>query len=265
MSLETQLLTGSSAYFQLARFFITMFVGIAVTRLLLMPLSRKTVKRKGDKKITHSIENLTGIVGLFLTFTVALQAGNFGNLATIIGAIAAALTVAVGFGMRDQVSSVVGGIFIHLDNPFVKGDYIKTGEYEGVVKEVKLRATVLNGNSSEKLVVPNSALTTGAVKNYTKGSKTKTSLEIGIETLKKEQHEKALLKATEKHEEILKRPEPKVVLKGLEDGKLNAELQYWIKDSGSKKDVRSQVLENYVSEAIDKGLIKEEQKEDEKE
>lgn len=263
MSLETQLLTGSSAYFQLARFFITMFAGIAITRFLLMPLSKRAVKRKGDKKITHSIENLTGIVGLFLTFTIALQAGNFGNLATIIGAIAAALTVAVGFGMRDQVSSVVGGIFIHLDNPFVKGDYIKTGEYEGVVKEVKLRATVLNGNSSEKLVVPNSTLTTGAVKNYTRGSKTKTSLEVALETLKQEQHKQALEKAAKQQDEVLKRPEPEVVLKGLEDGKLNAELQYWIRDSGNKKDVRSQVLETYVSEAIDKGLIKEEEKKDE--
>lgn len=263
MSLETQLLTGSSAYFQLARFFIAMFAGIAITKFLLMPLSRKAVNRKDDKKITHSIENLTGIIGLFLTFTVALQAGNFGNLATIIGAIAAALTVAVGFGMRDQVSSVVGGIFIHLDNPFIKGDYIKTGEYEGVVKEVKLRATVLNGNSSEKLVVPNSALTTGAVKNYTKGSKTKTSLEVALETLKQEQHAEALRKAADQNEEVLERPEPKVVFKGLEDGKINSELQYWIRDSGSKKDVRSQVLEGYVSEAIAKGLIKEEEKEEE--
>lgn len=258
MALETQILTGSSAYFQLARFFIMMIIGIATTRFILMPLSKRAVKRKDDKKITHSIENLTGIVGLFLTFTIALQAGNFGSLATIIGAIAAALTVAVGFGMRDQVSSVVGGIFIHLDNPFVKGDYIKTGDIEGVVKEVKLRATVLNGDSSEKLVVPNSVLTTGPVKNYTKGTKTKTSLEIAFDTLKQEQHLEALKKAAQQHDEVLKRPEPKVVLKGLEDGKLNSELQYWIKDSVSKKDVRSKVLENYVVEAIDKGLIKEE-------
>ncbi|MFB6115068.1 MAG: hypothetical protein ABEK04_02160, partial [Candidatus Nanohalobium sp.] len=112
---------------QLARFFLALIGGVAVTKLVLMPLTRRLMKKKGDKKALHSIENLVGVVGLFLTFTIALQVGNFGSLATIIGAIAAALTVAVGFGMRDQVSSVVGGIFIHLDNPFVKGDYIKTG------------------------------------------------------------------------------------------------------------------------------------------
>lgn len=256
MVLETQILNGSSAYFQLARFFITLIIGVAATKLLLMPLTRKILEKRGDKKALHSIENLVGVVGLFLTFTVALQAGDFGSLATIIGAIAAALTVAVGFGMRDQVSSVVGGIFIHLDNPFVKGDYIKTGDFEGVVKEVKLRATVLNGTATDKLVVPNSALTTGVVKNYTKGNRTKTDLEISLDTLEHEKHVEVLEKAANNQQEILTNPEPKVVLKGIEDDKVNAELQYWIRDSDDKKQVRSRVLKSYVSEAVEKGLIK---------
>lgn len=263
MAIETELLTGTSAYFQLARFLITMLIGVALTRLLLMPASRKLVGRRGDRKATHSIENIVGVTGLFLTFTVALQAGNFGSLATIIGAIAAALTVAVGFGMRDQVSSVVGGIFIHLDNPFLKGDYIKTGDHEGVVKEIKLRATVLNGDSSEKLVVPNSALTTSPVKNYTKGSRTKTSLEVPLETLKYREHAETLKNAANDQSEVLTNPEPKVVLKGLEEDDVNAELQYWIRDPDDKKGVRSRVLEKYISEAIEKGLIQEEKEEEE--
>ena len=101
MALETGILTGTSTWVQLARFLVTLLVGVAVTRILLMPASRRLVSKKGDRKVTHSIENLVGVTGLFLTFTVALQAGSFGGLATIIGAIAAALTVAVGFGMRD--------------------------------------------------------------------------------------------------------------------------------------------------------------------
>jgi len=265
MLFETELLTNTGTYFQLARFLLTMLIGVALTKLVFMPASRKVVSKKGDRKATSSIENLVGVTGLFLTFTVALQAGNFGSLATIIGAIAAALTVAVGFGMRDQVSSVVGGLFIHIDNPFLKGDYIKTGEHEGVVKEIKLRATVLNGSSSEKLVVPNSELTTKAVKNYTKGSRTKTSLEVPLETLKYGEHAEVLKKAANDQSEVLTNPEPKVVLKGLEDEKVNAELQYWIRDPDDKKGVRSRVLEKYVSEAIEKGLIKEKEEEEEKE
>lgn len=262
MPIETPLLQNTSTYLQLGRFFLTFLIGIAFTKLVLMPAARRLVSRKGDRKATHSIENLVGVFGLFLTFTVALQAGSFGNLATIIGAIAAALTVAVGFGMRDQVASVVGGIFIHLDNPFIKGDYIKTGDYEGVVKEIKLRATTLNGSSSEKLVVPNSTLVTNPVKNFTKGSRTKTSLETSLDPLKQEKHAELLKEAANNQDEVLTNPEPKVMLKGLEDGKVNAELHYWLRDSGDVKNVRSRVLNNYIDRAIEEGLIKEEEKEE---
>lgn len=261
MALETGILTGTSTWVQLARFLVTLLVGVAVTRILLMPASRRLVSKKGDRKVTHSIENLVGVTGLFLTFTVALQAGSFGGLATIIGAIAAALTVAVGFGMRDQVASVVGGIFIHLDNPFIRGDYIKTEENEGVVKDIRLRATVLNGEGSEKLVVPNSTLTTNPVKNYTKGNRTKTSLEVPLETLKYKEHAETLKNAANDQSEVLTNPEPKVVLKGLEEDDVNAELQYWIRDPDDKKGVRSRVLEKYISGAIEKGLIQEEKEE----
>jgi potassium efflux system protein len=261
MPLETPLLQNTSTYIQLARFFVTFIIGTALTKLVLMPASKRIIGRRGDKKAKHSIENLTGVLGLFLTFTVALQAGNFGNLATIIGAMAAALTVAVGFGMRDQVASVVGGIFIHLDNPFIKGDYIKTGDYEGVVKEIKLRATTLNGSSSEKLVVPNSTLVTNPVKNFTKGNRTKTSLEISLNLLKQEKHAELLKEAANNEVEVLADPEPKIMLKGLEDGKFNAELHYWLRDSGDVKSVRSRVLNSYIDRAIEEGLIKEEENE----
>ena len=68
------------------------------------------------------------------------------------------MTVAVGFGMRDQVGNLVSGIFIHFDNPFIKGDYIKVEETEGVVQEIHLRETIINGAGSEKTMIPNSKL-----------------------------------------------------------------------------------------------------------
>ncbi|MFB6182515.1 MAG: mechanosensitive ion channel domain-containing protein [Candidatus Nanohaloarchaea archaeon] len=125
-----------------------------------MPTTRKILQIRGkQKKSIHSVENIVGVIGLFITFTVGLQAAKFGNLATILGAIAAALTVAVGFGMRDQISSLVAGILIQLDNPFVKGDYIKVNDQEGKVKEINLRTTIINGKNNEKLVLPNNVLT----------------------------------------------------------------------------------------------------------
>ena len=240
---------------KLGRFVLTLAIGGFLTRALLMPLTGKLLKKSKDDKAIHSIVNIVGIIGFFLTLTVALQAGSFGNLATIIGAIAAALTVAVGFGMREQVGNLVSGIFIYFDNPFILGDYIKNGEVEGVVKDINLRDTVINGSESEKTVIPNSQLMNTPTKNFTKGRKTKTSISVELKPENFEEVNDILLKKAQKHEKILENPEPEVMLKHGE--KFSAELHYWIKNPGEAKKVRSQVLEEYLREAGNKGLFEE--------
>lgn len=246
---------------KLGRFILTLVIGGFLTRAVLMPATARLLKKRKDEKTLHSIVNIVGIIGFFLTLTVALQAGSFGNLATIIGAIAAALTVAVGFGMREQVGNVVSGIFIYFDNPFILGDYIKNGEVEGVVKEINLRDTIINGSESEKTVIPNSQLMNSPTKNFTKGRKTKTSISVELKPEKLEEVRETLLEAARSHEKALEKPEPEVSMKSGE--KFSAELHYWINNPGESKAIRSNVVEEYLRKAQEKGLLKYEE-EDEK-
>ncbi|MFP4230203.1 MAG: mechanosensitive ion channel family protein [Candidatus Nanohaloarchaea archaeon] len=211
-----------------------------------MPLTRRAYSRKSEKAV-HSLENLTGVSGLFITFTLALQAGSFGNLVSVLAAIGAAATVAVGFGMRDQVSNLVAGILIHLDNPFIKGDYIKLGDTEGVVKEIKLRATTLNGGG-EKKVVPNAALTTGVVKNYTKGRKTRVSISTDVETGKAEKASQTLTDCIEETDKVLNSPEPEVNYRSAGKDGVELEASFYVKNPGESADAKSTVIKNYVSE-----------------
>jgi small-conductance mechanosensitive channel len=178
-----------------------------------MPSTSRFLRKRNNENTLHIIFNAVGIIGFFLTLTVALQAGSFGNLATIIGAIAAALTVAVGFVMRDQVGNVVSGTFIYFDNLFILGDYIKNGDAEGVVKEINLRDTVINGSRSEKTVVSNSQLMNSPTRNFTKGSKTETSISVELKPDKKEDIQEILLEAARSHGKILEKPEPEVSIK----------------------------------------------------
>lgn len=246
----------SEVLIQLARFLITLGIGIIATRLVVMPVTHKLLARNRDEKTLHSIVNIVGIIGLFLSLTLALQAGSFGNLTTIIGAIAAALTVAIGFGMREQVGNLVSGLFIYFDNPFIKGDYIKSGEIEGVVKEIHMRDTVLNG--AEKTVVPNSTLMKNPLKNFTKGRKTQTAISTEIEPDKLSEKTEILKEAAEENERVLEKPGPEIVLKGI-DEKVSAELHYWIKDPSTSKQIRSEVLGEYNKKAEEKGLFEEEE------
>ena len=256
-----QFLTSQQVYFQLARFIIAIIAGTVLTRAVLMPLTHRAMSRKGsDIKAKHSMENIVGLTGLFATFIVALQAGDFGNLVSVLGTIAAALTVAIGFGMRDQVSSIVAGIFIHTDNPFVKGDYIKVDEFEGVVKEIKLRATTLNGKNDEKQIVPNNILTTNVVKNQTKGRRTRAVIELKLPSKDLEKASEILLNTVSDQEDILETPEPEINYTGVEDDKVDTKLVCWVNSSEKVKEARSKVLEAFSIEMKEQGLYKEKEK-----
>lgn len=255
MVLET-VFPGADLYVQIARFFLVFFAGMVATRLILMPAASYIASKRTDDKVKiHSYSNIAALTGIFLSFVLALQSGRFGNLVTVLGTLAAAVTVAVGFGMREQISNLVGGFFIHTDNPFVKGDYIKVNDQEGVIKEVKLRYTTINGSSSEKVVLPNSVLTLNPVKNFTSGNKTKTSVELKAEPGKMEELESIALEAAGNQEEVLEKPEPCVRYRGIEDGKTSAELLYWINDSRDSKEVKSSLIEQVSQKTGESGVF----------
>ncbi|MFB6242403.1 MAG: mechanosensitive ion channel family protein [Candidatus Nanosalina sp.] len=249
MTLETLLNSGTLTW-QLARFLLALVVGLLLTRVIVMPLVGMLISRRTDSpKTKASVENLAGILSGFIVFTTALQFGGFGGLVTVLGTVTAALTVAVGFGMRDEVASLVSGVFIQLDNPFVKGDYIKVNDTEGVVRDVNIRTTEMRTSGSEKLVMPNRIITANPLKNYTRGRKTKTSITVKVLAEKSEKARKILLEETGEKEQILDSPEPEIEIKGVEDGKAELELHYWIKDPGEVSNVRTAVLEEFNRKA----------------
>lgn len=255
------ILPEAAIYAQLARFFLVLIIGVLVTRLVLMPGIARLMTSK-DKVSVHSAQNIVGLLGLFTSFIIALQAAQLGNLVTVLGAITAALTVAIGFGMREQIGNVVSGFFIYTDNPYVKGDYISVEDVEGVVTDIKLRQTTLNGPSREKMMVPNGMITTKPLKNYTKGRKTLTNIVFKVDVSEASKFEEICLKACKDFEEVMEKPEPATELKDLEEDKITFKLSYWVKDSSDVKEIRRKISKIIVDKAVDKGFFAEEEKEE---
>lgn len=256
-----QLFPDVQIYFRLLRFLIVMFLGISITRVVLMPLTEKLmVRREADIVTKHSFSNLTGIAGAFMSFIVALQAAEFGNLVSVLGAITAAATVAVGFGMRDQISNLVAGFLLYLDSPFIKGDYIEVGEKSGEVKEIKLRHTTVKNGSSEKTVLPNSMLTTNPVENYSRGRKATVSIDFKVENSDSKQLEEIIKDVLGSEEEILEKPEPQVDYRGLEEGKTSLRAVFTVAGSGKAGQVRRKVNRAVNEKAFEEKLF--EKKED---
>lgn len=234
----------AAAYIQVATFLAVMMIGLFLTRAVLMPLvARLSSRRSRDKKWIYSMKNLAGLAGIIITFAVALQAANFGNLLTVIGVFIAAITLSVGFGTREQVGNLVSGLFIRLDTPFVLGDLITAGDITGKVKKIELRETTLESLSGEILVVPNSYLSNNPLQNHNDGRKILDSVELKAAMRHAEEVQKLLEAAAEEIEEVEIRPGPESYITSIETGDATIELSYTIDEDESLRAVRSRILE----------------------
>jgi small-conductance mechanosensitive channel len=87
------------------------------------------------------------------------------NMALLIP-LAGALGIGAGFALQDLLKNVIAGLIILFGKIIKKGDYIKFNDFEGYVKEVNLRTTVIKTPNNEEVIVPNSMITENALINY---------------------------------------------------------------------------------------------------
>lgn len=115
--------------------------------------------------LTPFLGSVVGIgLKILLVFTVA------GILGVDVGsfvAILAAASFAVGLALQGSLANFASGILIILFRPYKVGDWIQIPEsYFGRVEEIQIFNTILSTPGKKTLIVPNGAVTSGVVTNY---------------------------------------------------------------------------------------------------
>ncbi len=70
---------------------------------------------------------------------------------------------AIGFALKDTISNSIAGIMVIAYKPFRRKDHIKVGSFEGCVKGIDLRYTVLESDEGDAIYIPNSFLFSNVV------------------------------------------------------------------------------------------------------
>lgn len=93
-------------------------------------------------------------------------------------------SVVIALAAQDLVGSLLSGMAIASDKPFVVGDFVKIGEYEGNVTEIKFRCTRIRTVEDTIVTIKNSTITNSEVVNHTKMTKRRydTILNLPLET-----------------------------------------------------------------------------------
>ena len=197
---------------------------------------------KTSKKLTPSMSGLLGqvikISLMVLAVMIALNA--VGLKLTAFAFLSGGIGVGIGFGLKSIFSNFISGIIILFEKSIKVGDFIELQSgIRGQVREINIRATLVNTNDDVDILVPNEEFIMAHVINWTlRDARRRLHVPFGVaygtdkEIVKKAGLEAAAnINWTDKS----KGREPDVWLVGFGDSSLNYELIVWLIEEAVKK------------------------------
>jgi small conductance mechanosensitive channel len=172
---------------------------------------------------------LTKIIEYTLKILVFITAINqIGIETTSIIAVIGAAGLAIGLALQGSLANFAGGVIIVILKPFRIGDWIEAQGVSGSVKEISLFYTKINTFGNQLVTVPNGPLANDNIINYTVEGKRKDAITIGISYDADIKQAKDILENLMlEQENIMRDPEPQVVVTELADNSVNLSLRFW--------------------------------------
>jgi len=230
-------------------------LGVAATRGLQHWLDARFLPRtRLDVGLKTSIRTSVGYVGTIAAGMVAFAfAGlNLQNIAIVAGA----LSVGIGFGLQSIVNNFVSGLILLAERPIKVGDWIVVGTEEGTVKRINVRSTEIETFDRATVIVPNSSLISGTVKNWMHHDLTgRVQLSIGADYDADPERVMAILVGCARaHPQVLAYPQPSAQFTDFGTTALQFSLSCFVGNVGAmggvRSDLRIEILKQFRAAGI---------------
>ncbi len=130
------------------------------------------------KSALHLLANLAK--GVMWVLGILMILSNFGIDVTSLIAGAGIAGIAIAFALQGILSDLFSSFSIYFDKPFKVGDYIKTGDTAGVVKQIGVKSTRIQSLEGEEVVLSNQGLTSAKIQNYKQLEERRATFSFGV-------------------------------------------------------------------------------------
>ena len=206
----------------LAIFFVGRYVIKGINRVVARMMERRNIDQ-GIKSFLQSFVNIVLTVMLVITVVSAL-----GVDTTSFAALIASAGVAVGMALSGNLQNLAGGLLLLLFKLFKVGDYIEAQGMAGSVKEIQIFHTVITTVDNKDVFIPNGALSSGNVVNYSHNETRRVDITVGVEYGEDiDKVRRVLADLIAQDARILKDPAHAILLSSLSASSVDVQLRVW--------------------------------------
>ncbi len=130
---------------------------ITVTAVLLFDVLLRAVRLRPPGIVADLV-----IAVAYIAAAISLL-GSVGVNLTGILATSAVVTAVIGFSLQDTLGNVMGGMAVQIDRSIGIGDWIRVGDVEGRVTQIRWRHTAVETRNWDTVLIPNTVLTKSQV------------------------------------------------------------------------------------------------------
>ncbi len=219
---------------------IVMFIFWLLSKIFKKVIGKLLGNRSSHQNLVKVFQRVGGALIFFIGFMIAMVVAIPGfTPAKLIGALGIG-SVAIGFAFKDIFQNLLSGILLLLSEPFRIGDQIVSGNYEGTVEDIKIRATVIRTYDGRQVVIPNSDLYTSALTVNTAYKQRRLQLAVGIGYADDIDEAKAqIMQALDGSDTVSKNASPTIIAVNLGDSTVDLVIRWFIDDGTQANKVKS--------------------------
>jgi potassium-dependent mechanosensitive channel len=230
-------------------------LGIILTRFITRWLDKRILTQtRLNKGVQDSVRTSANYLGYILAGAFALSATGFDF--TSVALVAGALGVGIGFGLQSIVNNFVSGLILLAERPIRVGDWVVINDAEGIVKKINVRATEIETFDNCTIIVPNSNLITGVVRNWThQDTLGRFLVSVGVaHGSNADDVQKTLTEIVTSHGKVLRYPPPLVQLAKFSSQAMDFEVRGHVADVFEAAQVASDLRFTISKQFREKGV-----------
>ncbi|MBO4612269.1 MAG: mechanosensitive ion channel [Bacteroidaceae bacterium] len=206
---------------------IIYIVGRFIVSIINKVLANALDRRNLDPSIKTFLKSFVNILLTVLLIIAVVSA--LGVNTTSFAALLASFGVAAGMALSGNLSNFAGGLIILLLKPFRVGDFIEAQGFSGTVSEILIFNTVLKTPDNKVIYLPNGALSSGSITNYSREPQRRVDFTVSVEYGQDvEEAKKALYEIFAKDSRILTDPAPFVALSTMAASSIDLTARVWV-------------------------------------